>query len=99
MAISDYVEATLFRMLERCYISLHDEDPGKGGAGELFGGGYRRQSAKFSNFGGNFSNDVAVEFPEMPVGDVVAVGLWDAPAGGNFIWGGALEMPRMVANE
>jgi hypothetical protein len=65
--------------------SLHSADPGLTGANELTGGSpaYARKQNTYPAFsGGTQDNDTAILF-DVPAGDVVGWGIWDAATAGN----------------
>jgi hypothetical protein len=67
------------------WISLHSADPGLTGANELTGGApaYARKQNTFPAFsGGTQDNDTAILF-DVPAGNVVGWGIWDASTAGN----------------
>lgn len=104
MSISDYLEnelldavfnAAAFGLAADPYVSLHTADPGENGANEVAGGGYARQQAAFAAAAvGATTNEDDIDFSNMPAKTMTHVGIWDALAGGNFLWGGALATPR-----
>lgn len=66
------------------WISLHSADPGLTGANELTGGSpaYARKQNTFpAAAGGTQDNDTAILF-DVPAGNVVAWGAWDASTAG-----------------
>jgi len=67
------------------FFSLHSADPGLTGTNELTGGSpaYARKQTTFPAFAaGTADNDTAMLF-DVPAGDVVAWGAWDAVSAGN----------------
>lgn len=103
MSISNYAElkmlASVFTsaayQVATPYVSLHDSDPGETGAGEISGGSYVRQLGTFSSPGsGETHNQNAINYTSMPAKTITHVGVWDAAASGNFLWGGALNTPK-----
>lgn len=76
------------------YISLHSGDPGYTGANEITAGGhtYARKSLTPSgaSSGRHTDNGNLLQWLDMPAVTVSYVGIWDALAAGNFLWGGAL---------
>lgn len=99
MSISDYAELKLLDAVynnvsfavAQTYISLHTGNPGETGASEVAGGSYARQAGSFgAAAAGAVSNDAALLFTGMPASTITYVGVWDALAAGNFLWGGAL---------
>lgn len=108
MSISNYLENKLLDKVLRntdftvatVYVSLHNGDPGETGVSEIAGGSYARQSAAFDvAASGATQNTAQINFVGMPaVGapGVGYIGLWDALAGGNFLWSGALAAAKIV---
>lgn len=84
------------------YVSLHTADPGETGASELAGGSYARQQVAAAGWdagaSGATQNNGIVDFTGMPICTITHGGLWDAPTGGNFLWGGALAASKSIAN-
>jgi hypothetical protein len=67
------------------YHSLHSADPGLTGANELTGGSpayARKQNTYPASAAGTLDNDTAILF-DVPAGNVVAWGIWDAVTAGN----------------
>lgn len=96
MSISDYAENAILNKLfndinfevDTPYVSLHTANPGEAGADEVAGGSYVRKLGSFgAAASGQVQNDADIEFADMPAETVVAFGIWDAEAAGNFIWG------------
>ena len=86
-----------FVIADGVHVSLHTADPSTTGANEVTGGSYARQAASFgAASGGAGSNDAQVEFTLMPSCTITYVGLWDAEATPNFLWGGALAASKVV---
>lgn len=74
---------------EFVYASLHTANPGTMGANEVTGGKYERRRISWNAARANLmTNKALLDFPLMPKTTVVAIGIWDAPSGGNFMWGG-----------
>ncbi|HEX7123224.1 MAG TPA: hypothetical protein VF178_12685 [Gemmatimonadaceae bacterium] len=103
MSISAYLEDRILDKVLRgvdftvaaVYVSLHSADPGETGANEASGAGYARQAVTFAAAAdGTSASNAVVEFSDMPAGTWTHVGLWDAPTGGNFLWGGPLTEPK-----
>lgn len=89
-------------LLAARFISLHTADPGNTGASEVAGGGYVRQSAAFTNSGGNPTlarNNALIQFPVATAawGTITHFGVWSAAAGGTFYGSGAVGTPKAVA--
>lgn len=84
------------------WVSLHTADPGKDGANEASGAPYARLAADSytavddSGSAKRVRNVGALSF-QVPVGTFTHVGLWDAVSGGNFLGGGALSAPAVMA--
>lgn len=106
MTISDYYENKILDHMLRnqafsppatVYVSLHTANPGEDGASEVTGGSYARQSVSFNAAAaGLIDNDAVIEFIDMPAETVTHAGIWDAASGGNFLWGGALSVPKSM---
>ncbi len=67
------------------YVSLHSADPGLTGANELTGGtpAYARKQAAFDAAAAQHSQNSAAILFDVPAGDVVGWGIWDAATAGN----------------
>ena len=73
------------------YLSLHNGDPGRFGAFEVSGGGYKRQAVPFAWVTDDvIQNTEMLNFLGMPEVEVGYLGLWDAPQGGTFMLGSYL---------
>ena len=98
MSMSPYLKDTLIdRALAQTYISLHAADPGAVGSNEITGAGYSRQPVVFSHsVDGVASNMEELIFVRLPAGRFNYAGLWDAPMGGNFLWGAWLGETQEV---
>lgn len=95
MSASDYLEGKLKDHVLRglsytppttLYLALYTSAPNDAGGGtEVSGGGYIRQAVTVS---GTYSNSNIVQFPNTGwAGTIVAIALFDASSGGNFlIW-------------
>lgn len=89
-------------LVESCFVSLHQGDPGVDGAHEVTGGKYERQyNALGPARGGNKANTVAIEFTGLPECDANApithVGFWTGDGAGSEFWmGGPLARPITV---
>ena len=84
------------------YLSLHTSDPGATGASEVSGGSYARVNAS-TLFGtaattGSLSISSGFSITGMPGVTVTHVGIWDAASSGNFVEGGPLTAPMIVAS-
>jgi hypothetical protein len=107
MALSTYLgnkildcigNATNFTAPSTAYVSLHTGDPGLVGSSECTGGSYIRKAVSFTAANAKaMDNDAAVEFAGMPAATVTYIGLWDAEANGNFLWGGSNTGTTSVA--
>lgn len=111
-AFSDYLEQALLNHVLRgdsddtafeqpleIWISLHDDHPDGDGNHEIGGGSYERQRVIFSEPSGNLViNDNDVEFEDLPEVTIRWIGLWDAEAGGNFLYQGELGTPRQASS-
>lgn len=90
-------------------IALHSADPGDTGASELANtGAYARVAATFnaaSTPAGTATNSGAVTFTQASAdwnsGSTIGYfGIWDSAtyAGGNFLYGGSITVPKSVLN-
>lgn len=68
------------------YISLHSADPGLTGANELTGGSpaYARKQTAFGAAASQTLSNTAAALFDVPAGDVVGWGIWDALTTGNL---------------
>ena len=98
MSMSPFLKAELVNhAMARAYISLHTADPGPTGGNEVTGSGYSRVSAAFTpSVDGAASNAGEIEFRRMPTARFSFEGIWDAPVGGNFLWGAWLGETQEV---
>jgi hypothetical protein len=90
------------------WVSLHTADPSETGASEVTGGNYARISVAAAGWtkttGGTASatNTAEIVYPATGTvtwsGTVTHVGIWNANAAGNFLFGGALTTSRVVAS-
>lgn len=81
------------------YISLHTADPGLTGASEVSGGAYARQSIAFAAASAKVCiNSALITFPTATVawGTITHAGIWDASTAGNFLFGDALTISRVI---
>lgn len=87
------------------YVSLHTADPTdapSGGAFEVTGGSYARQSGTFGSavIGGDgkgiSTNTNQITYTGMPGVTVTHVGIWDAVSAGNLLLLGALTLNKTV---
>ncbi len=80
------LSAGTFPIVE-AWHSLHSADPGLTGANELTGGApayARKQNTYPLSVAGTLDNDTAILF-DVPAGNVVAWGIWDAATIGNVL--------------
>lgn len=93
MSASDYLENKLKDHVLRntaytppsvLYLALYTASPSDAGGGtEVSGGGYVRQAVTVS---ATYTNSNLIQFPNTGwSGNIVAVGLFDASSGGNFL--------------
>lgn len=93
------------------WVSLHTADPADTGANEVTGGNYARIPVAAAGWtkttGGTASatNTNDIVFPASGTvtwsassPGVTHVGIWNAVSAGNFLFGGALTTPRVVAS-
>lgn len=87
------------------YISLHTGDPGETGASEVAASGdYARVSVtnNATNWpaaaSGSKANGAVIQFPTPSAGwgTVTHFGIWDAATTGNFLFGGALTVSKVI---
>ena len=104
MSSSPYLKNNLLKKVFRnidftiaaVYISLHISDVRETGASEVVGGSYARQVATFDVLDGEVTNNKLLSFTSMPAVTITDWGAWDASSGGNFLWGGALAISKVV---
>lgn len=92
MSISVHLEEAILQKIFRgenfdvsqIFVSLHSGDPGRTGASELSGSGYKRQPVAFDR---DLKNDKTVEFRDLRRSTITHAGLWDAVSQGHFLWG------------
>lgn len=97
--------------LTSVWVSLHTGDPADTGANEVTGGNYAR--IQVANAGwtkttagtASATNTAEIVFPatgtvtwSASTPGVTHVGIWSASSAGNFLYGGALTTPRVVAS-
>lgn len=88
---------TAFTQPSTVYISLHTADPGDTGANEVSGGSYARKAITFAAPSGkSTSNNVTLEWTNMPACTVTHIGLWDAQTGGTLWWTGQLTASKTL---
>lgn len=92
------------------WVSLHTADPADTGANEVTGGNYARIPVAAAGWtkttGGTASatNTAEIVYPSSgtvtwtAAGGVTHVGIWNALSAGNFLFGGALTSPKVVAS-
>lgn len=83
------------------YVGLFTSTPSDSAPGtEVSGNGYARQAVTFgAPSGGSCSNTNQITFPVATpsgYGTIVAVGLFDAPTGGNFLRQAVVLSPRTI---
>ena len=106
-ALTNYAEnrALDYLLAGTVYVSLHVADPGEEGtAGEVtaaLDAGYARQAVSFNPAAnGRTSNAAALSWTVdagSPGYVVTHIGIWDAQAGGNPLFKGALLAPLQLA--
>lgn len=76
------------------YLSIHAGDPADSGLNEL---PCARQPMMWQPTEVNkvVGADVDIDFPSMPETSVGGHGVWDAPVGGNYLWGGPTEVKHV----
>jgi hypothetical protein len=109
MPYSDYLDQ---KILEKAFLgqdfqvaehwcSLHIADPGKTGQSEASGAPYARKPVTpFTSVDSDGSakrvRNAALLLIQVPAGTYTHIGLWDSPAGGNFLGSGPLSSPATV---
>jgi hypothetical protein len=83
------------------HVSLHTADPGGTGASEVSGSAYARVNATalLTRSGSQVTNSAgAVTFPTVITTPytVTHAGVWDAATVGNFLFGGALAVAKVL---
>lgn len=67
------------------WMSLHNADPGAGGANEISGSGYARQAVTFTSDGdGDLTLDAPASFDGPASEPVHSIGFWSANSAGTF---------------
>lgn len=101
MSLTNYGEDAVLGLVRGAatfWLALFTSVPGEDGAGaEISGGGYARQRVSFgAASGGEMQNAEAIEFPTATADWGTAAGwaLFDAQAGGNMWWAGAVDVPK-----
>lgn len=80
------------------HISVHTADPGLTGASEVSGGAYTREQTTWGTPTGSQVTGQSVTL-DVPAGLTIAYwGLWSAPTGGDFVYGGALPAPEQFGS-
>ena len=83
------------------YASIHTADPGLTGANEMTTGTdatYARQAVTLDTpSGGQAPSTGDLTWNSTPGWTATHIGIWDAPTGGNFLDGGELAVPEVVA--
>jgi hypothetical protein len=83
------------------HVSLHTADPGGTGASEVSGSSYARVNATalLSRTGSQVTNTGPISFPTVTGSPYTAThgGVWDASTVGNFLFSGALAVPKVLA--
>ena len=100
MPLSEYARNKLMDSLLAggVFMSLHTDEPGLSGANEVSGQSYTRQSANsFSTAqAGEKTSTEDIAFDDLPHVTVTHIGVWDAQAGGNFVWSAPLLAKRTI---
>lgn len=88
---------TTFTQPTTVYISLHTANPGDTGANEVSGGSYARKAITFAAPSGkSTSNNITLEWTNMPACTVTHIGLWDAASAGTLWWTGQLTVSKTL---
>ena len=107
-ALSNYLENKLLDLVLRkqsytahdIYVGLFTSDPTDVGTGtEVSGGSYARQAVTFTSpTGGATSNTADIYFPAASAawGTVTHFALFDAVTGGNILFHGTLDIPKII---
>lgn len=107
-ALSNYLENKLLDLVLRkqsytahdVYVGLFTSDPTDAGTGtEVSGGSYARQAVTFASpSGGATSNTADIYFPAASAawGTVTHFALFDAVTGGNILFHGILDIPKII---
>ena len=94
------LDRTLFdaSVVPAVYVSLHSGDSGADGGNELVG--YARQAVTLVRVGSAAAvNANALEFDDLPHGEVSHFGVWDAREDGNYLTGGPLPRAQRVTQD
>lgn len=77
------------------HLALFINNPGPAATGtELTGGGYTREAISFGAISGNqITNDVSVQFTNLPEAESTHYAVFDAASGGNLLVYGELDEP------
>jgi len=95
--INAILRNTSFTQPTTVYISLHTGDPGDSGAKEVSGGSYARKAITFAAPSGkSTSNNITLEWTNMPACTVTHIGLWDAATSGTLWWTGQLTTSKTL---
>jgi hypothetical protein len=86
------------------FVSLHTNDPGNTGAGEVTGTPYARQSSTWAATGNNptiIANTAVIQFPTATSdwGTISYFGVWSAATAGTFYGGWPVTTPKTVSTE
>lgn len=91
MKLSPQMRNKILDLLDGCYLSLHEGDPGVAGGNELAGAGYGRLKSPLAPArGANKTNLGPIQFADLPDSTVTHFGFWTAPEGGEFLLGAEL---------
>lgn len=100
MPLSEYARNKLMDSLLAggVFMSLHTDEPGLSGANEVAGQSYSRQIADAFSVAkaGEKTSTSDITFDNMPGVTVTHIGVWDAKAGGNFVWAAPLLNKRTI---
>lgn len=80
------------------YVALYTVGPTDSGGGtEVTGGSYVRKLATFgASSSGSASNNINIDFPNMPACTVVAIGIHDSSTSGNLLAHGTLDINKSL---
>lgn len=99
--LDHFLGTTAFEMPTPIFVALFTAAPNDAGGGtevvNAGGSNYARQTATFNPAAdGATSNDVDIDFENMPLCTVVAIGIHDAITGGNLLVHGTLTANKSL---
>ncbi len=79
------------------FVKLHTADPGAAGTTAAAGNTTRQQGTFGTPAAGSITNTAAILWTNVSTQETYShVSVWDAAAGGVFLWSGLLAVPRPV---